>query len=422
MSGLHSFEEVKQRTNERKRVYTRLTKQPLRQFVAEPYLTPFHHINLVMQELQASPVAIDEASAVVEEIMCRYNPMTSQSANTLGSQSSLEKNSQNAHMRESRRTESILSASQVSMSQYEGQTKRVQPRNALLADALEILCEHRNLIFERHNIKNRSDFSSLKIIPGETVLLYISKCELYFVSLFALSASAARQLEPLFRRENRKNSSERSLMQVTCCFPHPTQWRCVAVQKIYSLSTQQCVLVSISRNPRVALNAGCKLSTLNSSAFKEWEDGNAGVKSRKRSRFDDSSSEEQIMEENIVHRTSRSNREISGERVSPLSVNSEFGLHPSSLSGDSVALNGHDFVYPRTPYKNESIFLRENSTFDDPFFRLPRGFTVPLRSRGWCNTVFLMCTGRLRHKSKLVEDARKAAEDDEMNKDEYFLL
>eukprot|EP00796_Vickermania_ingenoplastis_P005336 gene5336-3835_t len=198
-------------------IYARLKHSISKAVVLEPFLTPLHHINLVFRELNASLVSFQEAHNAVEAVTQQY-------VWGAPSQSSSEESHRICNASSRRAVESVLTASQLSMSQYE-ELQHTNHRSALLLDVLEELCVSRNLCLQRHYSATALDRKDMHY--KKSVLLVVDMSDPSFASFFSLDNPANRDLPCSSRRKKIS-----SFVQVICCAQHPSPWRVASARQI----------------------------------------------------------------------------------------------------------------------------------------------------------------------------------------------
>lgn len=372
---------LQKRSKLRQIQFRNMKKSIVNVFTAEPFLTPLHHLNLVFSELGVPSASADEVSRAVNVIREQFSGLSFSIKDKLSQKRSRKK------------AESILTVSQVSMSQYEEQTE-VLHRNAPLVDVIQILCESRDLTIERLNVKHKDEFNRLEVIHRQAVLLYIDKKEPFFVSIFDVP-------ENLNYKNPLTTFKGRGYIQVICC--NPAQWRCLHPQKKIALSTKNFVVISISRtNPPSLLD-----NYLPRDQTKRLKKGSRSPE-RKKTRLTSEPSSPRI---DFV--SDRESTDEGNKGINTSVFEEEFLLPKSPKSGSSI--------YSKTPYPRESLFSRRDALQDDPLLRMPRGSNTLETSQNWFYTVFTRCSGTPAKKRLLEREthAITAVNDDDDGR--YFV-
>lgn len=415
-----------------KRIFIRHLKRSVsRQLIAEPFITPFHHLNLVFAELKVPLVKKEEAHQVVQEIVVRYGSLVqSQVWANSGETSNSSDSPKKSVNKRKKQFKSILDASQTSMSQYEEHDQALQ-RSALLLDAIELLCGERGLLVDRHTVKKADDFATLPVLPQKSVLLYVDKENPFFLSVFAFFENEIKRRHPLLfgERRNVKEKKEQAQYQIICSSPYPVQWRTIAPQCL-RLVNQHCAIATIykaDRNSHVigerltdrSMRPNSLLSAVmvpNSPAsltlIPEREDEAAQKKemcgSRKRGNDNLSNSDENDEEFRYLIRS-----------VSPSDSSEDFVLEEDSR--DCVSRRDQCFssenhhsslLYSTCPFGIEPLFSKE-STIEDPFLDLPKGYLPRKPKREWHASAFRKCKGNNVKRRLLMDQAHRMTEHEE---------
>lgn len=383
--------ERRRRRKQREKLYAQLKKDnTFYGFVVEPFLSPFHHINLIFQELGARLVTQEEAAQVIQEVILKYTTQVSPPKLRRRTDSRRQKTAKI-------KSESVLTASQLSITQYEEQDQTLQG-NGLLLDAIEMLCATRNLEVRRQ-WKHRFSFERNDIPARCTALLFVDKCEPYFVSCVSLPESHLWSAPPPMR--DLHPSKENGFVQVTSCFPYPFQWRTLSFKKMPKPSGKHCLcaLVCKTENALSFAPSSCAASS----------DVNRRMRVKREREEDESST---------------------GSNSEEHSVSSDHSFKEKEEPSSDVALTQrqHDdaaLSYPTTPYPRERLFtLKDN--MDDPFIRLPRGYSSKdAMQEKWHEMVFKQCGGKASMKKKFFDEIHASANADTYNQkeeDPYYFL
>lgn len=435
----------RERERERRRKIRESKQWISRLLFAEPFLSPFHHVNLVFAELGVPFLSLEEAKKAVQEVVNRYGSLAQQKVlpSSVGEWST--KRSAKKTKKRRRNLQSILYASQTSMSQYEEHSQSLQ-RSALLLDAMEILCSRRDLVVERHSIRKVTDFASIPIIPHKSVLLYVDKENPFFLSVFAFFSKKIEQEHPLLMRSSgKKNTAENPIkFQVICSSPFPVQWRTVSPQCLH-LVNQQCVTATIyksysfckdrdvaSTNDCHCEPAACRTALQDSQRI--WERESAPFVSPSGTAAGSAEQEEEGGMTPIYEGRKREYAELENEREneqdtwgtirSPISSESStdsstYGMGNGSFSNDSFLSSPNERksdqsskLYCTCPFYSQFLFSRLN-TVPDPFLDLPKGYVRQKAKKEWHASAFRKCKGDNVKKRFLVEQAHKMTTENE---------
>lgn len=421
----------RKRVREKKIAIRHLKRSVSQQLIAEPFITPFHHLNLVFSELKVPLVKEEEAHEVVQEIVVRYGSLVQSqvwgnNGDTYNNSDSLKK----CVKKRKKHFKSILDASQTSMSQYEEHDQALQ-RSALLLDAIELLCSGRGLLLDRHTVKKADDFATLPVLPHQSVLLYVDKENPFFLSVFAFFGNEMKRRHPLLfgERRNVKAKKEQVQYQIICGSPYPVQWRTIVPQCL-RLVNQQCAIATIykdgpnsgefgeglidrgmrSNSLPPIVNTPISSASLTRTADKEDEAGKTKKICLSKNRGYDnlSDNDENDDEFHYLIRSaspSDSSEDFSFEENSQDCVNQVNQSFPSEKHQSSR-------LYSCCPLRMEPLFSKEN-TIVDPFLDLPKGYLPHKPKREWHTSAFRKCKGNNVKMRLLMDQAHRMTEQEE---------
>lgn len=432
----------REREREKRRLIRHLKRSLSYHLVPEPFLTPFHHINLIFAELKVPFLGLPEAQQAVQEVVTRYGSLMHSKVWANSGETSSSATSKKVRKRR-KNLQSILQASQTSMSQYEEHSQSLQ-RSALLLDAVEVVCSQRDLVIDRHTVKKIDDFASIPVIPHKSVLLYVDKENPFFLSVFAFSASKLQQVHPFVLSKGPTLPSEvtHTQFQVICSSPYPVQWRTVVPQCL-RLVNPECVVATIykvdssdvgSINDPNNMEKGMPIG---GGSYPSQHVEDHAYRSSIR-RFPMNAVKNQPLDISCPARkrgygeldASAWNEEemwylFRSPVPSEPSTDSDADQGSGNYSGRSFASSSTEKVLPCglyrcCPFPLRSLFLPENIVAD-PFLDLPKGYLRNKPRRDWHASAFRKCKGNNVRKRLLMEQAHKMTmEEDEEDRNDFL--